>query len=437
MTMKSISIFGLGYVGCIGVGCFAKLGNKVIGCDVNRHKVSCIANGKPTVVEREIDKIIAEEFAAGRISATTSVEDAVLNSDISFICVGTPVDELGGLSLKYIESIIASIGQALRKKDSFHIIVIRSTVPPGTNEEMGKKIETISGKKLHHDFAMVSNPEFLREGKAVGDFFNPPMTVIGCDDANARKEMHSVYAPLNSEIVEVAPRIAEMIKFVNNSYHALKVAFGNEVGSICKQLGIDSHELMRLFCKDTQLNISSVYFMPGFAYGGSCLPKDLKGLNHLAQTNHVEVPILSAIELSNQSHIERVVNFILTNNKKKVGLVGLTFKAGTDDLRNSASVLLASKLLNSGISLKIYDKFLNIALNHGEDIASRLPTGIDELLQESVEQIVSDSELVVITVKNPELPNLIRQNPQVLFLDLVRVKDDSVMKLSNYQGFCW
>lgn len=435
--MRKISVFGLGYVGCVGIGCFAKLGYSVIGCDVDSRKVALISSGRPTIVERDVDELIAEGFSSGRISATESAERAVLESDISFICVGTPVTDKDGLDLQFIDSVVENIGRALLKKNDFHLVVLRSTVPPGTNERIGKRLEQLSGKKLDVDFSVVSNPEFLREGKAVEDFMNPPLTVIGCDCAKARDIMRSLYSPLNSEIIEVLPRVAEMIKFVNNSFHAMKVAFGNEVGAICKQLDIDSHEVMKLFCKDSQLNISPVYFMPGFAYGGSCLPKDLKGLNYLASSHDVQVPLLSSVDLSNQKHVDRVLKVVFDSGKKKIGLVGLTFKAGTDDLRNSASVVLADTLLKNGFSLRIYDRFLNLAKAQGEDIGSRLPKGMVHLLESDIHDLCDEAELIIIAVKNPELPKMIYENPKIRFLDLVRLKDESVLSLKNYEGLCW
>lgn len=435
--MRKISVFGLGYVGCVGIGCFAKLGYSVIGCDVDSRKVALISSGRPTIVERDVDELIAEGFSSGRISATESAERAVLESDISFICVGTPVTDKDGLDLQFIDSVVENIGRALLKKNDFHLVVLRSTVPPGTNERIGKKLEQLSSKKLDVDFSVVSNPEFLREGKAVEDFMNPPLTVIGCDCAKARDIMRSLYSPLNSEIIEVLPRVAEMIKFVNNSFHAMKVAFGNEVGAICKQLDIDSHEVMKLFCKDSQLNISPVYFMPGFAYGGSCLPKDLKGLNYLASSHDVQVPLLSSVDLSNQKHVDRVLKVVFDSGKKKIGLVGLTFKAGTDDLRNSASVALADTLLKNGFSLRIYDRFLNLAKAQGEDIGSRLPKGMVHLLESDIHDLCDEAELIIIAVKNPELPKMIYENPKIRFLDLVRLKDESVLSLKNYEGLCW
>lgn len=437
--MAGISVFGLGYVGCVGVGCLAKLGHAVIGCDVNVHKVNQIARGIPTIVERGVDSLIAEGHAAGRITATLSAEEAVLKSEISFICVGTPATETGGLDLSFIMTVVKEIGLALKMKTSFHVVVLRSTVSPGTNERITKVLEEVSGKKVGVNFAVVSNPEFLREGIAIADFMSPPITVLGSEDPKALAKLRAIYEPLNSEIVEVPPKVAEMIKFVNNSYHALKVTFGNEIGAICKKLSIDSHQVMDLFCRDKQLNISPVYFKPGFAYGGSCLPKDLKGLNYLASSNCVETPLLESIDASNAIHIRRVVEQVHQIGTRSVGLIGLTFKAGTDDLRNSAAVILAEALLGKGISLKIYDRYLNIALEkdpNNDQLNARIPH-LRPLLQPSVNDVVTTSKLVIITVKSPDLPNLIRENPNVHFLDLVRVKDESVFKEPNYEGFCW
>lgn len=437
--MAKISVFGLGYVGCVGVGCLAKLGHHVIGYDVDANKVNRISKGLPTIVERDVDDLMMDGFNVGRIKATTSTEEAVAQSDISFVCVGTPNAPDGRLNISYLLSAVQMIGKTLRAKSTFHIVVIRSTVPPGTNDIVSTTLEKISGKKAGINFAVVSNPEFLREGMAVSDFLNPPLTVIGSEDKRALKIMHEIYEPLVSEIVEVSPKVAEIIKFVNNSYHALKVTFGNEIGAICKKLNIDSHQVMELFCRDDQLNISSYYFKPGFAYGGSCLPKDLKGLNFLAQSHQLEVPVLSSIDLSNELHIHRALDRVQQIGVRSVGIVGLTFKAGTDDLRNSAAIQLAEAILGKGCSLRIYDRFLNIAQEketnlreHNENIPHLLP-----FLEKNVEDVIAKTKLVIITVRNPEIPDLIRKYPNVHFLDLVRLKDPSVESLPNYEGFCW
>ncbi len=437
--MATISIFGLGYVGCVGVACLAKLGHKVIGCDVDCNKVNRINQGLPTIVERDIDDVLKEGFDAGRVSATTSTDEAVAKSEISFLCVGTPNANDGRLDTSYLLSAARSIGFALRAKSKFHIIIIRSTVPPGTNELVTETLEKISGKRAGINFAVVSNPEFLREGMAVSDFLNPTITVIGSEDKRALSKLKEIYSPLGSEIVEVQPKVAEIIKFVNNSYHALKVAFGNEIGAICKKLDIDSHQVMDLFCKDTQLNISSYYFKPGFAYGGSCLPKDLKGLNFLAKSNQVEVPILSSIDLSNIIHIQRVMERIQQIGVRSIGIIGLTFKAGTDDLRNSAAIRLAESILGKGCSLRIYDRYLNIARateTNQRELNARIPHLLP-LLEDNVEDIFSKTSLVIATVRNPELPELVKKYPDVHFLDLVRSKDASIETLPNYEGFCW
>lgn len=437
--MATISIFGLGYVGCVGVACLAKLGHKVIGCDVDSNKVARIAKGLPTIVERDIDEVMKEGFDKGLITATNSTDEAVAHSEISFLCVGTPNAQDGRLDTTYLLAAARSIAQALRSKSKFHTVIVRSTVPPGTNALVTETIEKISGKRVGINFAVVSNPEFLREGMAVSDFLNPTITVLGSEDKRALAKLRDIYTPLGSEIVEVPPKVAEIIKFVNNSYHALKVAFGNEIGAICKKLDIDSHQVMDLFCKDTQLNISPYYFKPGFAYGGSCLPKDLKGLNFLAKSNQVEVPILSSIDLSNILHIQRVMERIQQTGVRSIGIIGLTFKAGTDDLRNSAAIRLAESILGKGCSLRIYDRYLNIAREtetNMRELNTRIPHLLP-LLENSVEEVFSKTSLVIATVKNPEIPEMVRKYPDVHFLDLVRMKDPSIETLPNYEGFCW
>ncbi len=395
--------------------------------------------GLPTIVERDIDEVMQEGFKAGLISATSSAEEAVLKSEISFLCVGTPNAPDGRLDTSFLMSAVKSIAGAIRSKSTFHIVVIRSTVPPGTNAAVSELIEKVSGKREGINFTVVSNPEFLREGMAVSDFLNPPITVIGSRNRRALNKLKEMYSGLGSEVVEVDPKVAEIIKFVNNSYHALKVAFGNEIGAICKKLDIDSHQVMDLFCKDTQLNISPYYFKPGFAYGGSCLPKDLRGLNFLAESNQVETPILGSIENSNNLHIHRVLERVQQIGVRSVGIVGLTFKAGTDDLRNSAAIRLAEAVLGKGCTLRIYDRYLNIAREKEtnlNELNKRIPHLLP-LLDRDVESVVSKTSLVIVTVKNPEIPDLIRKYPEIHFLDLVRLKDPTVETLPNYEGFCW
>ena len=338
-----ISIFGLGYVGCVSTGCLAQNGHHVIGVDVNTEKVRLINSGKPTIIEKDIDNIIKKGYTEGRITATTDFGYAVTNSDITFICVGTPSLPTGHLNLEYVFNTAKQIGEALRSKESFHVIVIRSTVFPGTNEKVSGIVSEISGKTPDDDFAVVSNPEFLREGSAVEDYYHPSVTVIGSDSGKAIKILEDIYRDIDAPIIRTEIRVAEMIKYVNNAFHALKISFSNEIGNICKGLGIDSWKLMDLFKQDTRLNISPMYLNPGMAYGGSCLPKDLWGLSTIAHDLYIETPVIDAVERSNTVQKKRVSDLVQRNNPQRVGVFGLAFKKGTDDLRYSPSVELDRK----------------------------------------------------------------------------------------------
>jgi GDP-mannose 6-dehydrogenase len=372
----NISIFGLGYVGCVSLGCLAKNGHHVVGVDTNLAKVEQINSGKATIIEKDVDIIIAEQRSAGRISATTDIHLAVKGSDISIIAVGTPSTDKGHLNLQYIFKVAENIGQALLLKDTFHIIAIRSTIMPGTCDKFASVVEGISGKKRNVDFAIVDNPEFLREGTAVHDYYNPPLTLIGSDNLSAAEKVADLYRQLPGEIIITDLKIAEIMKYVNNTYHALKISFGNEIGNICSELKIDSHKVMEIFCKDKQLNISPYYFKPGFAYGGSCLPKDLKGLRTLAHDLYIDVPVIDSIDKTNDFQIQRAVKLIYKYWDKKLGFLGLSFKAGTDDLRNSPAVSIIETLLGKGCNIVIYDKNINLAMLTGtnkEFIDSRIP----------------------------------------------------------------
>ncbi len=312
----NISIFGLGYVGCVSLGCLAQNGHNVIGIDIIDSKINLINNGKPTIIEKDIDKIIYEQWKKGKISATRDYRNAVNDTDISIICVGTPSTDEGNLNLNFVYEVSKQIAEGIKKKSNFHVVVIRSTVLPGTNKKVGENLENFSGKKRNIDFAVVSNPEFLREGTAVSDYYNPSITVLGSNNKNAIETMKRVYKEINAPVAVTDIEVAEIIKYVNNSYHALKISFSNEIGNICKKLNIDSHKVMELFCKDTHLNISTNYFKPGFAYGGSCLPKDLKGLKTLAHDFYLNSPILESIELSNENQKRIAFDMIVKKGKK-------------------------------------------------------------------------------------------------------------------------
>ena len=306
----NISIFGLGYVGCVSLGCLAQNGHTVIGVDNNQTKVDQINAGQATIIEKDMDNIIAGQRAAGRISATTDNRYAIENSEISIVAVGTPSTDKGHLNLSHIFKVAENIGKALHHKNSFHIIAVRSTIMPGTCDKFAATVEKYSGKKRNVDFAIVDNPEFLREGTAVHDYFNPPLTLVGSDNKSAADTVADLYRHLQCETIITELKTAEIMKYINNTYHALKISFSNEVGNICSELGIDSHKVMEIFCKDKQLNISSYYFKPGFAYGGSCLPKDLKGLQTLAHDLYIDVPVIDSIDKTNELQIQRAIKQI-------------------------------------------------------------------------------------------------------------------------------
>ena len=372
----NISIFGLGYVGCVSLGCLAKNGHQVIGVDLNETKVDFINNGKATIVEKEIDNIIYEQHKLGNISATTDGIQTVVDTDVSFICVGTPSTSNGHLNLNSILKVAEEIGRGIREKNSFHAVVIRSTVLPGTNEKVSRIIEDVSGKKCNKNFSVISNPEFLREGSAVKDFYNPPFTLIGSNNKRSIEIMKKIYENINSPFITTDIKIAELIKYVNNAFHALKIIFANEIGNICRKQGINSHELMDIFCMDKKLNISSYYLKPGFSYGGSCLPKDLKALRTIAHDFYLESPVLENIEKSNELQKNIVYDQILNFSKEKVSFLGLSFKAGTDDLRNSPIIDIIERLLGKGFDVKIFDKNVHLSRLTGankEYILKKIP----------------------------------------------------------------
>ena len=432
----NISIFGLGYVGCVGIGCLASQGHKMIGVDVNADKVALINSGYPTIVEKDIEELIAQGKTQGLISATTDYEQAVKDSDISFLCVGTPSAENGHLNIEYILQTAHQIGKSLRAKHSFHVVVIRSTVFPGTNQRIAEIVAQESGKLHNKDFAVVSNPEFLREGTAVQDYLNPPLTILGSQSDRAIAILKDLYSHSGAPIEVVDIGVAEMIKYVNNSYHALKVTFANEVGNICKKLNIDSHEVMRIFCMDKQLNISPYYFKPGFAYGGSCLPKDLLGLQTLAHDLYLPSPVLNAISESNASHIENVIRHIEQIGKRRIGVLGLSFKAGTDDMRNSPIVNVIERLYGKGCVVKIYDKNVSISRLTGKNksvIEAKLPH-LNRMLCDNLNEVVEGSEIIVIANRDPLFEDISVRTDQYV-VDLVRM--NNLNTNDNYYGLCW
>ena len=439
----NISIFGLGYVGCVGAACLAKLGHRVVGVDVNENKVRLINEGKPTIIEEGIAELCAEAHAKGLMSATMDVREAVHGTDVSFIVVGTPSSKEGHLNLNYIYKVAEQIGAALSDKPANkdglrHIVAIRSTVLPGTNERVGEIIAQASGLVRGKDFTIVSNPEFLREGTSVKDYFNPPLTLVGTDMPEAEAVFREIYKGIEAEFICTDIRVAEMMKYVNNTYHALKIVFGNEVGNICKELNIDSHKVMEIFCKDKQLNISPYYFKPGFAYGGSCLPKDMKALKTLAHDHYVEVPVIEAIGESNELQKRRAVQLIMAQGQRKVGILGLSFKAGTDDLRCSPIVDVVESLLGKGFEIRIYDKNVKVSELTGTNkdfILAKIPH-LQHFVTDDLEAVCRESDVLVVTNKEAEFADVLGRWPGKTVVDLVRQWKE-VDYDGRYEGLSW
>lgn len=435
-----ISVFGLGYVGSVSLGCLAQKGHVVIGVDPNQAKVDFINQGKSPIIESGLAQIIREQKERGAISATTDASVAVQNTDVSFICVGTPSTPSGHLNLDSIFNAADDIAAGIAKKTSFHVAVIRSTVLPGTNHKVTEIIENISGKKNGRDFSVVSNPEFLREGTAVKDYNAPAYTLIGSSDAGAIEVMKKIYEGVNAPLILTDIRIAELSKYINNSFHALKVCFANEVGSICKKMNIDSHKVMEIFCLDTKLNISPRYFKPGFAYGGSCLPKDLKALCTIAHDYYLKCPVLESIGESNEVKKDDVLENILQFGKKRIGFLGLSFKEGTDDLRSSPIVDIMEQLLGKGFDIKIYDRNVNFSKLVGanrEFILEHIPL-ISNFISEDINGVVSGSDIIVVVNEEIGFEEILQELPKdKIIFDLVNIKFPGRSGRERYFGVAW
>ena len=438
--MTRISVFGLGYVGCVSAACFAKQGHQVIGADVSASKVDLINAGKSTIVEEGIGELVAAMVGRGRLRATTSAAEAVAESDVSLVCVGTPSRPNGSLDLSYVERVCGEIGAALGSKTTRHTVVIRSTVLPGTIQGLViPAIERESGLRAVLDFGVCSNPEFLREGTSIKDFYDPPFTLIGTEDPVTADTVKAIYVGIDAPVFVTATRVSEMVKYACNSFHGLKVGFANEIGNICKALGVDSHEVMRIFCEDRKLNISPYYMKPGFAFGGSCLPKDLRAVSYRARELDVETPILHATLESNKKQVERAFAMVMATGARKVGILGMSFKAGTDDLRESPIVSLIEMLIGKGMELAIYDPEVSRAQLIGSNrafIEKEIPH-IWSLTRSSVNEVLEFAEAVVIGNATGEFraaSGAIR--PGQVVIDLVRAFD-RVPDGARYEGICW
>ena len=437
----SVSVFGLGYVGCVSAACFAKEGHNVVGVDVSTAKVDMLNAGKSTILEVGIGELVADMVAAGRLRATTDVGDAVRSSTVSLICVGTPSRTNGSIDLQYIERVCSEIGSTLRDVDRWHTVVIRSTVLPGTVDgTVIPALERASGKKFGVDFGVCSNPEFLREGSSIKDFYAPPFTLIGAHDTRSADEVRALYRGIDAPVHVAAMGVAETVKYACNSYHAVKVTFANEIGGICKAVGVDSHEVMRIFCEDTKLNISPAYLRPGFAFGGSCLPKDVRALTYKARQLDVDAPMLAAALESNRKLVQRAYDTILGTGARRIGVLGMAFKAGTDDLRESPMVTLIEMLIGKGMDVAVFDRDVssaNLIGSNREYIEKEIPH-IWTLVDDSMERVVQRSEVVVIGNGTPAFRTIGEQltNGQVV-VDLVRAFGDKLSDGKQYHGINW
>ncbi len=435
-----VSIFGLGYVGTVCAGCLAKEGHEIIGVDPVRTKVQLVNAGKSPIIEADIEEIIAEAVNKGRLHATDDPVEAILDTDLSFVCVGTPSQVNGNLDLTHVRHVCEQLGQALGEKAARHTVVIRSTILPGTMRRMVIPVlEEASGKKAGKDFGVCNNPEFLREGSAVVDFAFPSKTVIGELDGVSGDAVAALYAKVNAPLIRTDIETAEMIKYIDNSWHALKIGFANEIGNLCKSFSIDSHRAMEIFCQDKKLNISSAYLKPGFAFGGSCLPKDLRALAYSAKLHDLELPILNAILPSNELQVSRGLRLIVEKGRKRVGILGFSFKEGTDDLRESPMIEIIERLAGKGYDMRIYDKNVQVARLVGANrdfILNRIPH-ISKLMVDSVDAVLEHADTVVISNKSTEFESV----PQRLrtgqcLVDFVRITS----RRSNdgeYDGICW
>ncbi|OGA71319.1 MAG: GDP-mannose dehydrogenase [Betaproteobacteria bacterium RIFCSPLOWO2_12_FULL_65_14] len=435
-----ISVLGLGYVGAVSAGCLARDGHEVIGVDPERTKVELINAGKSPIIEKDIGQIINEQVAAGRLRAATDVSDAVRHTDMVLVCVGTPSQPNGGIDLRYVRRVCEQIGRTLAAHHGAPVIVMRSTMLPGTMRDVViPTLEKFSGKRAGEEFGVCINPEFMREGSAVHDYHHPPKTVIGEVNRASGDLLAAVYARMPGPLIRTDIETAEMVKYADNAWHAVKVGFANEIGNLCKALEVDAHKVMDIFCQDQKLNLSPYYLKPGFAFGGSCLPKDVRALLYKAKTLDLSLPILSSILPSNQLQIERGVQAVIEKGNRKVGILGFSFKAGTDDLRESPMVELTERLIGKGYELRVYDRNVSLAAIHGANrdyILNRIPH-ISRLMVPSIDEVLAHAQTIVIGNAAPEFAEVPRRiGDGQTILDFVRVCDSRTI-LGVYEGLCW
>ena len=443
----AISVIGLGYVGAVSMACLSHLGFRMIGVDVSREKVDAIKAGVSPIVEERLGELLADGVRLGMIDATQNLVAGVLQSDVTFLSVGTPTSKDGGCDFTYVRQASRAIGQAIAMKSDYHVVVLRCSVPPGTTlDVVVPEIEQASGKKLGPDFGVCFNPEFLREGVAVADFFDPPKTVVGASDARAQSTVTAIYGAVDKNVIFTSIESAEMVKYVDNVWHATKVAFGNEVGRLCKKLDIDSHDVMNIFVKDLKLNLSPYYLKPGFAFGGSCLPKEVRAVSHIAHAMGVNVPLIDALTVSNARHIAEAIRMLQPFAGKRFGFLGVTFKPATDDMRESPTLDVMASLLNAGETIQAYDPNLNFGpllqhqidyVRHAVPAQAALMDNLEKLTVKSAGELVASSDIVIVSHATDEFRKAVTErNKNIHVLDLARLFK-VLPNDETYQGIAW
>lgn len=436
-----ISIFGMGYVGAVSAACLARDGHRVIGVDVDPLKLELIRSGRSPIVEEGIQELTRDVVAAGRLQVTSDVEQAIRDTELSFVCVGTPSSQNGSQDVSAIARVMESIGAALAKKGEFHTVVLRSTVQPGTLDSLVRPaLERASGKQADQDFGLAFQPEFLREGTSIKDYDRPPLTIVGTRSTRAAEVLRQAFGHLPCEFVVTSVGVAEMQKFAANAFHAVKITFANEIGRLSHAAGVDAREVMALICKDTQLNISTAYLRPGFAFGGSCLPKDLRALNYMGKMKDVTVPMLGSVLGSNRAHIDAAIDLVMQGPSRRVGMIGLSFKKGTDDLRESPLVTVAERLIGKGYDLRIYDPEVNLSRLIGANkrfIEQSIPH-IGNLMVGSCEEAVSHGDTILVGLGGKDIEATLQKalGARHAVVDVVGLGLEGAGG-SRYSAICW